>query len=413
MVSIAIMGHGVVGSGVAEIFTTHKQKLYASIGEEVYVKKILDLREFPDSPLADRFTKNFEDIINDLEIRVVVEVMGGLNPAYDFVKRCLKAGKSVVTSNKELVAAHGAELLEISKETNTNFLFEASVGGGIPIIRPISQCLAANEIDEIAGILNGTTNFILTMMIEQNMSFEEALKLAQDNGYAEKDPTADVEGIDACRKICILASLCFGKHVYPDSVHTEGISKITLEDVAYVNDFGGVIKLLGKARRENGGKISAMVCPCIVKNHSQLASVSDVFNAILVRGDAIGDVVFYGRGAGKLPTASAVVADVIDCAKHEKRKKLFGWGAPEENYVIDYRTLETALYIRAKVTGNKDDVLKKIGENFGKVKYLTRNGAPEDEIAFVTDKGIENVLTDKLAKTEGIDVLSTIRVTDY
>ena len=413
MVSIAIMGHGVVGSGVAEIFTTHKQKLYASIGEEVYVKKILDLREFPDSPLADRFTKNFEDIINDLEIRVVVEVMGGLNPAYDFVKRCLKAGKSVVTSNKELVAAHGAELLEISKETNTNFLFEASVGGGIPIIRPISQCLAANEIDEIAGILNGTTNFILTMMIEQNMSFEEALKLAQDNGYAEKDPTADVEGIDACRKICILASLCFGKHVYPDSVHTEGISKITLEDVAYVNDFGGVIKLLGKARRENDGKISAMVCPCIVKNHSQLASVSDVFNAILVRGDAIGDVVFYGRGAGKLPTASAVVADVIDCAKHEKRKKLFGWGAPEENYVIDYRTLETALYIRAKVTGNKDDVLKKIGENFGKVKYLTRNGAPDDEIAFVTDKGIENVLTDKLAKTEGIDVLSTIRVTDY
>ena len=251
------------------------------------------------------------------------------------------------------------------------------------------------------------------MMIEQNMSFEEALKLAQDNGYAEKDPTADVEGIDACRKICILASLCFGKHVYPDSVHTEGISKITLEDVAYVNDFGGVIKLLGKARRENDGKISAMVCPCIVKNHSQLASVSDVFNAILVRGDAIGDVVFYGRGAGKLPTASAVVADVIDCAKHEKRKKLFGWGAPEENYVIDYRTLETALYIRAKVTGNKDDVLKKIGENFGKVKYLTRNGAPDDEIAFVTDKGIENVLTDKLAKTEGIDVLSTIRVTDY
>ena len=413
MISVAIMGHGVVGSGVAEILTTHKQKLFASIGEEIYVKHILDLREFPDSPLADRFTKDFNDILNDREVRVVVEVMGGLNPAYDFVKKCLKSGKSVVTSNKELVAAHGAELLQIAKDENVNFLFEASVGGGIPIIRPISQCLAANEIDEIAGILNGTTNFILTMMIEQNMSFEEALKLAQDNGYAEKDPTADVEGIDACRKICILASLCFGKHVYPDSVHTEGISKITLEDVAYVNDFGGVIKLLGKARRENGGKISAMVCPCIVKNHSQLASVSDVFNAILVRGDAIGDVVFYGRGAGKLPTASAVVADVIDCAKHEKRKKLFGWGAPEENYVIDYRTLETALYIRAKVTGNKDDVLKKIGENFGKVKYLTRNGAPEDEIAFVTDKGIEKVLTDKLAKTEGIDVLSTIRVTDY
>lgn len=411
---IAVMGYGTVGSGVVEVLhKNHDSIVSKSTQEDLELKYILDLRDFPGDPNEDKFVKDFNIILNDDSVKIVVETMGGLHPAFEFVSSLLKAGKSVVTSNKELVAQKGYELLTLADENNVNFLFEASVGGGIPIIRPISQCLAANEIDEIAGILNGTTNFILTMMIEQNMSFEEALKLAQDNGYAEKDPTADVEGIDACRKICILASLCFGKHVYPDSVHTEGISKITLEDVAYVNDFGGVIKLLGKARRENDGKISAMVCPCIVKNHSQLASVSDVFNAILVRGDAIGDVVFYGRGAGKLPTASAVVADVIDCAKHEKRKKLFGWGAPEENYVIDYRTLETALYIRAKVTGNKDDVLKKIGENFGKVKYLTRNGAPEDEIAFVTDKGIEKALTDKLAKTEGIDVLSTIRVTDY
>ena len=411
---IAVMGYGTVGSGVVEVLHKNHDSIVSKSTQKVLeLKYILDLRDFPGDPNEDKFVKDFNIILNDDSVKIVVETMGGLHPAFEFVSSLLKAGKSVVTSNKELVAQKGYELLTLADENNVNFLFEASVGGGIPIIRPISQCLAANEIDEIAGILNGTTNFILTMMIEQNMSFEEALKLAQDNGYAEKDPTADVEGIDACRKICILASLCFGKHVYPDSVHTEGISKITLEDVAYVNDFGGVIKLLGKARRENGGKISAMVCPCIVKNHSQLASVSDVFNAILVRGDAIGDVVFYGRGAGKLPTASAVVADVIDCAKHEKRKKLFGWGAPEENYVIDYRTLETALYIRAKVTGNKDDVLKKIGENFGKVKYLTRNGAPEDEIAFVTDKGIEKVLTDKLAKTEGIDVLSTIRVTDY
>ena len=411
---IAVMGYGTVGSGVVEVIhKNHDSIVSKSTQKDLELKYILDLRDFPGDPNEDKFIKDFNIILNDDSVKIVVETMGGLHPAFEFVSSLLKAGKSVVTSNKELVAQKGYELLTLADENNVNFLFEASVGGGIPIIRPISQCLAANEIDEIAGILNGTTNFILTMMIEQNMSFEEALKLAQDNGYAEKDPTADVEGIDACRKICILASLCFGKHVYPDSVHTEGISKITLEDVAYVNDFGGVIKLLGKARRENDGKISAMVCPCIVKNHSQLASVSDVFNAILVRGDAIGDVVFYGRGAGKLPTASAVVADVIDCAKHEKRKKLFGWGAPEENYVIDYRTLETALYIRAKVTGNKDDVLKKIGENFGKVKYLTRNGAPEDEIAFVTDKGIEKVLTDKLAKTEGIDVLSTIRVTDY
>ena len=411
---IAVMGYGTVGSGVVEVLhKNHDSIVTKPTHKHVELKYILDLRDFPGDPNEDKFITDLNIILNDDSVKIVVETMGGLHPAFEFVSSLLKAGKSVVTSNKELVAQKGYELLTLADENNVNFLFEASVGGGIPIIRPISQCLAANEIDEIAGILNGTTNFILTMMIEQNMSFEEALKLAQDNGYAEKDPTADVEGIDACRKICILASLCFGKHVYPDSVHTEGISKITLEDVAYVNDFGGVIKLLGKARRENGGKISAMVCPCIVKNHSQLASVSDVFNAILVRGDAIGDVVFYGRGAGKLPTASAVVADVIDCAKHEKRKKLFGWGAPEENYVIDYRTLETALYIRAKVTGNKDDVLKKIGENFGKVKYLTRNGAPEDEIAFVTDKGIEKVLTDKLAKTEGIDVLSTIRVTDY
>ncbi len=413
MINIAVLGYGTVGSGVVEVINKNHASINKRAGQEVNIKYVLDLRDFPGDPVEKVLVHDYSVIVNDPEVKIIVEVMGGIKPAYDFTRQALEAGKSVCTSNKELVAAHGAELLAIAKANNVNFLFEASVGGGIPIIRPISQCLAANEIDEIAGILNGTTNFILTMMIEQNMSFEEALKLAQDNGYAEKDPTADVEGIDACRKICILASLCFGKHVYPDSVHTEGISKITLEDVAYVNDFGGVIKLLGKARRENGGKISAMVCPCIVKNHSQLASVSDVFNAILVRGDAIGDVVFYGRGAGKLPTASAVVADVIDCAKHEKRKKLFGWGAPEENYVIDYRTLETALYIRAKVTGNKDDVLKKIGENFGKVKYLTRNGAPEDEIAFVTDKGIEKVLTDKLAKTEGIDVLSTIRVTDY
>ena len=231
MVSVAILGHGVVGSGVAEILLTHKQKLFSRIGEEIYIKKVLVLREFPDSPIANRFTKDFEEIINDLEIRVIVEVMGGLHPSYEFVKRSLKAGKSVVTSNKELVAAYGAELLAIAKETNANFLFEASVGGGIPIIRPMNQCLVANIVDEIAGILNGTTNFILTKMIEDGMQFEDALKLAQELGFAERNPAADIEGHDACRKICILASLAFGKHVYPESVHTEGITHITLDDV--------------------------------------------------------------------------------------------------------------------------------------------------------------------------------------
>lgn len=405
MVSIAIMGHGVVGSGVAEIFTTHKQKLYASIGEEVYVKKILDLREFPDSPLADRFTKNFEDIINDLEIRVVVEVMGGLNPAYDFVKRCLKAGKSVVTSNKELVAAHGAELLEIAKETNTNFLFEASVGGGIPIIRPLCQCLAANYIEGIAGILNGTTNFILTMMIEKGMSFDEALKIAQEKGYAEKDPTADVEGYDACRKVCILASLAFGKHVYPNQVETEGITNITLEDVSYIENAGGVIKLLGQIKYINDNEIAAFVSPAVVYNGSQLASVKDVFNAILVRGDAVGDVCFYGPGAGKLPTASAVVADIIDCAKHSERKKIFGWGAGAEDYVVDYKErIEMPFYVRAKATPAE------INAKFSDVKFLSRKGQPSDEVAFITDIMTENKLNKKL---DGINVINTIKVTNY
>ena len=293
-----------------------------------------------------------------------------------------------------------------------NFLFEASVGGGIPIIRPISQCLAANEIDEIAGILNGTTNFILTMMIEKNMSFEDALKLAQDNGYAEKDPTADVEGHDACRKICILASLCFGKHVYPDSVYTEGITKITLDDVAYVNAYGGVIKLLGRAKRMENGKIFAVVTPAIVMQGSQLASVNDVFNAILVRGDATGDVVFYGKGAGKLPTASAVVADVIDCARNMGRKKPIGWGEAEENYVVDYKTAENPLYIRAAVE-DYEKALSEITEKVGNVKVLAFEGCKKTEIAFVTECDKESELCEKLNSVNGIKIESLIRVTDY
>ena len=337
--------------------------------------------------------------------------MGGLHPAFEFVSSLLKAGKSVVTSNKELVAAKGYELLQLAEENNVNFLFEASVGGGIPIIRPITQCLAANEIDEIAGILNGTTNFILTMMIEKNMRFADALKLAQDNGYAEKDPTADIEGHDACRKICILASLCFGHHVYPESVYTEGITQITLQDVEYIRDFGGVIKLLGRAKRLSDEKISAMVSPAVVLNGSQLASVTDVFNAILVRGDAIGDVVFYGKGAGKLPTASAVVADVIDCAKHVDRKKAFGWGKSLENYVVDHKTLETALYIRTEV-GDKAAALQALEEKLGKVKVLSRENAPENELAFVTPVDTEQALCENI-KATGIVPQSLIRVTDY
>ena len=410
---VAVMGYGTVGSGVVEVFNkNHESIVKRSTQSALEIRYILDLRDFPGDPNADKFIKDFNIILNDPEVKIVVETMGGLHPAFEFVSSLLKAGKSVVTSNKELVAAKGYELLKMAEENNVNFLFEASVGGGIPIIRPITQCLAANEIDEIAGILNGTTNFILTMMIEKQMSFEDALKLAQDNGYAEKDPTADIEGQDACRKICILASLCFGKHVYPDSVHTEGITKIALEDVAYVRNYGGVIKLLGRAKRLDNGKISAMVSPAVVMDGSQLASVRDVFNAILVRGDAIGDVVFYGKGAGKLPTASAVVADVIDCAKHVGRKKAFGWDPSEDDYVVDYKTLPTSLYVRASVA-DKAAALENVEAKFGKVRVLTRDNAPETEFAFVTGEDAEQTLCDKLTEIPGLTVLSSIRITDY
>ena len=410
---VAVMGYGVVGSGVVELFgKNHDSIVRRSTQTEMEIRYILDLRDFPGDPNEKKFTKDFQLILQDEEVKIVVETMGGLHPAYEYVLACLRAGKSVVTSNKELVAAKGYELLQAAEENNVNFLFEASVGGGIPIIRPISQCLAANEIDEIAGILNGTTNFILTRMIEDQMSFADALRLAQENGYAEKDPTADIEGIDACRKICILASLAFGKHVYPDGVYTEGITKIHLRDVEYIRAWGGVIKLLGRAKRLKNGRISAMVSPAVVERHSQLAGVDDVFNTILVRGDAIGDVVFYGRGAGKMPTASAVVADVIDCAKHLNRKKLFGWGNSEEGYVADYRDMRTALYIRAQAS-EPDQALEGARKAFGEIAVLHCEGAPADEIAFITPQDTERELRAKLAGITGFTPQSVIRMTDY
>lgn len=403
---VAVMGYGTVGSGVVEVIETHSDSIPKKIGgNTLEVAHILDLRDFPEDPHKDLFTKDFNDILNDPEVKIVAETMGGVNPAFDFTMKLLKAGKSVVTSNKELVAQKGLELLQAAEESGANYLFEASVGGGIPIIRPLTQCLAANHIEGIAGILNGTTNFILTMMIEEGMSFADALKIAQDKGYAEKDPTADVEGHDACRKVCILASLAFGKHVYPSQVETEGISNITLEDVSYINSAGGVIKLLGQIKYINDDQIAAFVSPAVVYNGSQLASVKDVFNAVLVRGDAVGDVCFYGPGAGKLPTASAVVADVIDCAKHTQRKKIFGWGAGDEDYVVDYKsTIEMPFYVRAKADCHK------VNSVFSEVKYLSRKGQPSDEVAFITDVMTENELAEKLS---GLDVINIIKVTNY
>lgn len=409
---IAIMGFGTVGSGVAELFLKNKKSIVQRSGQaSLELKKILDIRDFSEHTLAPLFTKDFNDILSDPSIRIVVETMGGLHPAFEFVSQCIKAGKDVVSSNKELVASKGCELLKLAEENNVNFLFEASVGGGIPIIRPISQCLAANEIDEIAGILNGTTNFILKKMIDDNMSFDDALKLAQANGYAERDPSADILGFDTARKICILASLCFGKHVYPDSVETEGITNIMPCDIEYAANHGCVIKLIGKAKKYSDDKITATVGPCLIANHTQLSTVDDVFNAILVRGDAIGDVVFYGRGAGKFPTASAVVADIIDCARHNTKRRIFGWDAAEENYVMDPLMQTTSLYVRA-VTDDYVKAFNSVNSVFESPTILHRDGETKNEIAFVTPAMREK---EARAAIEGLPLKAELilRVTDY
>lgn len=346
-VKFAVLGHGVVGSGVVELFYKNKKSIEKRAGTEMDIKYILDLRDFPDSPYKDKFTKDFNDILNDDEVTSVAECMGGVEPAFTFVKACLDHGKSVSTSNKELVAAKGDILLAAAKEHNCNFFFEASVGGAIPIIRPLHRCLAANDIDKVAGILNGTTNFILTKMYNDSMSFEDALRLAQELGYAEKDPTADVEGHDACRKICIISSLVFGKHVYPASVYTKGISEVQLCDVASADVLGYAVKLVASVRRLADGRILPCVMPMLVPYDNIISGVSDVFNAVLVYGDGIDQTMFYGRGAGKLPTASAVLGDVIESAKHKVTVFSQSWESAEDNsFVAPVDELAARWYFR-------------------------------------------------------------------
>ena len=348
MIKIAILGYGTVGSGVYEILKKNAPAIAKKAGDVIDVKYILDIRDFDDHPEKHLFTKNFDDILNDDEVSVVVEVMGGLNPAYTFTKSALLKGKNVITSNKELVATHGTELIAIAKEKCVNYLFEASVGGGIPIIRPLTQCLSANSITEINGILNGTTNYILTKMFSEGASFSDALKTAQDLGYAERNPEADVEGHDACRKTAILASLATGTFIDYNNIPTEGITKISKTDVLFAEKIGYVIKLIGSANVDENGKVSARVAPRLVKRTSQLAGVSDVFNAILVHGDSLGDVMFYGRGAGKLPTASAVVADIIDAAKHIHTNKWVIWAEATEGVMNKPEDSEYAYFVRTK-----------------------------------------------------------------
>ena len=394
MINVAIMGHGVVGSGVAEILINHTDRINKAVKDEVNVKYILDLRDFEGLSYSDRFIKDFQLILNDDEVKVVAEVMGGVNPAYDFVKACLLNGKSVVTSNKELVAAKGAELINIAEEKNVNFLFEASVGGGIPVLRPMVQCLCANEILEVSGILNGTTNYILNKMIVDNMDFSTALSLAQEKGYAEKDPTADIEGHDACRKICILAALAFGKHVYPNQVYTEGITNITLDDVEYADNFGYVIKLIGHTEKLADGRIIASVRPTLVGRSCMLSGVDGVFNAVMVTGDQTGEVLFYGKGAGKEATASAVVADMVDCMKHLNSRKYLSWEDGNEQYVASDYDKCGKFYVCLK-SSDYELLLQQFDSAFGEVKGVIKNEFRK-EIAFITECDTESNVKEKL-----------------
>ena len=400
MINIALLGYGVVGSGTVEVIDRNAQRIAKNTGQPIRVKYILDVRDFPDSPYRELFTDSFETILNDKDIAIVVETIGGIDAAYDYTRRSLEAGKSVVTSNKELVAMHGCALLALAEEKGVNYLFEASVGGGIPIVRPIAQCMAANKINEIHGILNGTTNYILSEMIKKGAEFSDALLDAQKKGYAEADPTADVDGHDACRKICILSSLAFGRHIYPNQVPTEGIRGVTTEDVDFAAKLGYKIKLLGRARAIGEDKVAAYVAPHLVSNDNLLAGVDGVMNGVVVRGNVVGHVMFHGAGAGKLPTASAVASDVIDAAKHLHKRKLISWEEGGEEVAADPATLESAWYIRTEAPRAK------IEREFGMVVFVGDTDGPVN--AFKT-----MVLSGKKVKellSRGIPALTVFRV---
>lgn len=395
----AIMGYGTIGSGVAEVLDTNHDSIAKRAGEEIEVKYVLDLRDFPGDPIQEKIVHEYQVIAQDPEVQIVVETMGGVEPAYTFVKAMLEAGKHVTTSNKALVAEKGAELIALAREKNVNFLFEASVGGGIPIIRPLNCCLTADEIEEITGILNGTTNYMLTRMSEDGLDFEGVLKEAQDKGYAEKDPTADVEGYDACRKIAILTSLVCGQQVDFNDIHTEGITKITAADFKYAKAMGRTIKLLATSRRV-GDSYCAMVAPCLLASDHPLYPVSDVFNAIFVHGNVLGDAMFYGSGAGKLPTASAVVADMVDIAKHIHTNILLEWSSRKVD-LVDYRNADNRFFVR---TSSSEADVKAV---FGDVERIEAEGV-DGEFGFVTDSMTEAEYEEKAAKLSG--VLQMIRV---
>ena len=393
MIKIAVMGYGTIGSGVVEVLNTNKESIKKRVGEEIDVKYVLDLRDFPGDPIEEKIVHDYKEIENDPEVRIVVETMGGVEPAYTFVKAMLEAGKSVATSNKALVAEKGAELITIAKEKNVNFQFEASVGGGIPIIRPLNSCLTADEIEEITGILNGTTNYMMTKMSNEGLEFDDVLKDAQAKGYAEIVPTADVEGYDACRKIAILTSLVCGQQVDFEDIHTEGITKISATDIKYAKSMGKVIKLLATSKKVNGS-YSAMVAPQLLSPEHPLYNVNDVFNAVFVHGNVLGDAMFYGSGAGKLPTASAVVADVVDMAKHFGKNIPILWSSKKLE-LVDYKKASSAFFVRTI----EDEA--KVKEVFGEVTFVKAEGVT-GEIGFVTNEMTEEEYEEKAAKLSGI-----------
>lgn len=411
MINVAIFGYGVVGAGVAEVIKTNNVSIALKSEEEIVVKKIVDIRDFEGSEFKDILTKNGEEVFEDSSISIVVETIGGIKAAYEITKRALSSGRHVVTSNKELVATHGPELLSIAKENGVHYLFEASVGGGIPIIRPLYSCLAANEIDGITGILNGTTNYILTKMNKEGSDFEEVLKEAQALGYAEADPTADVEGHDACRKIAILSSIAYNQFVDYKNIITEGITKISSVDMEYAEKLDASIKLIAMSKFINN-KVYARVSPCLVKNEYILSNVNGVFNAIVVSGNAIGEAMFYGPGAGKLPTASAVVADVIDIVKHIDSNRKISWKINGEDNCYNPSLVETSFFIRVKADdiNNLKETVYKV---FGDIEFVSVDKELEkDEIAFVTRKVQEGLILEHIEKLKqyGAIIANKIRI---
>lgn len=403
MAKVAILGIGTVGNGTAEVLTKNRDIISRRAGRDIELKYIFARTPRPNHPFCDFVETDFETIINDEEIDVVAECIGGATDAYVYNKRCLMAGKSVVTANKELVAKHGMELCNIALQNGVNFMFEAAVGGGIPILRPIEQCLAANEISSVCGILNGTTNYILTEMIQFGKSFEQALSEAQEKGYAEADPTADVEGIDAGRKTAILADLCFGKNVPVEDVSMSGITKISPIDIDYARVLGYKIKLLGRAIRTGANSVAAFVEPHLISNHHPLATVDGVLNGIVVKGDAVGEAIFIGPGAGAHPTASAVTADIIDCVRDSTSRQYLGWWPSEAGYVTSPDDLSCRFMIRAAAD------LGSIGTAFGRVRFVNAPSATGDEYAFVTEYMTKNRLEDL---TNGMEIIAVYRMLD-